>query len=59
MTTKPDITDAEAAIVRGVLRQHLPDGAWAYAFGSRGHGGARRYSDLDLALEWQRPLGWI
>ena len=26
-------------------------------FGSRAHGGARRYSDLDLALEWDRPLG--
>ena len=40
-----------------VLRAHLPAGARAYVFGSRAHGGARRYSDLDLALEWDRPLG--
>ena len=40
-----------------VLRAHLPPGARAYVFGSRAHGGARRYSDLDLALEWDRPLG--
>jgi uncharacterized protein len=26
-------------------------------FGSRARGGARQYSDLDLALEWDRPLG--
>ncbi len=32
-------------------------GARAYVFGSRAHGGARRYSDLDLALEWVQPLG--
>ena len=45
------------AIVRDVLRKHLPEGARALVFGSRAHGGARRYSDLDLALEWERPLG--
>ena len=39
------------------VNAHLPDGARAYVFGSRAHGGARRYSDLDLALEWDRPLG--
>ena len=40
-----------------ILRQYLPAGARAFVFGSRAHGGARRYSDLDLALEWERPLG--
>jgi predicted nucleotidyltransferase len=52
-----DIRPEHAAIVRQVLRTHLPPGARAYVFGSRAHGGARRYSDLDLALEWARPLG--
>ena len=46
--------DAEAAIVRGILLRHLPGRARAFVFGSRAHGGARRYSDLDLALEWDR-----
>jgi predicted nucleotidyltransferase len=49
--------DDHAAIVRCVLRRYLPAGARAFVFGSRAHGGARRYSDLDLALEWKRPLG--
>lgn len=52
-----DLREDHAAIVRAALRAHLPEGARAYVFGSRAHGGARRYSDLDLALEWVRPLG--
>jgi predicted nucleotidyltransferase len=56
MTAVLDIRDDHAAIVRDVLRQHLPPGARAYVFGSRARGGARRYSDLDLALEWDRAL---
>ena len=52
-----DLQDDHAAIVRAILREHLPAGAEVYVFGSRAHGGARRYSDLDLALEWDRPLG--
>jgi predicted nucleotidyltransferase len=57
MTAALDIRDDHAAILRGVLRTYLPPGARAYVFGSRAHGRARRYSDLDLALEWDRPLG--
>ena len=29
----------------------------AFVFGSRAHGGPRAYSDLDLAIEWDRPPG--
>jgi predicted nucleotidyltransferase len=57
MTATLDLREDHAAIVRGVLRAHLPQGARAYVFGSRVHGAAQRYSDLDLALEWDRPLG--
>jgi len=57
MTTTLDVRPEHAAILLGVLRQHLPAGARALVFGSRAHGGARQYSDLDLALEWDRPLG--
>jgi type I restriction enzyme S subunit len=57
MTARLDMRDDHAAIVRGVLRHYLPPGARAYVFGSRVQGEARQYSDLDLALEWDRPLG--
>jgi predicted nucleotidyltransferase len=57
MTVVPEVGDQYAAIIRDVLRAYLPEGARAYVFGSRAHGGARPYSDLDLALEWERPLG--
>jgi predicted nucleotidyltransferase len=57
MTAAVDLREDHAAILRAVLRAHLPEGARAYVFGSRAHGTARRYSDLDLALEWDRPLG--
>ncbi len=57
MTAALDLRNDHAAILRTVLRTHLPEGARAYVFGSRAHGGARQYSDLDLALEWHQPLG--
>ena len=57
MTATLDLPAAHAALLDAVLRAHLPEGARAYVFGSRAHGGARQYSDLDLALEWDRPLG--
>jgi len=57
MTQKLDLRDEHAAIIREVLRAHLSANARAYVFGSRAHGGARQYFDLDLALEWDRPLG--
>jgi predicted nucleotidyltransferase len=57
MTATLDIRPEHAAILRHILRLHLPDGARAFVFGSRAYGGARQYSDLDLALEWDRPLG--
>jgi len=57
MTAVLDISKEHAAIVRDVLRRCLPAGARAFIFGSRAHGGARRFSDLDLALAWDQPPG--
>ena len=57
MTWVLDIREEHARILRDVLRKLLPPQARAYVFGSRVHGSARRYSDLDLALEWSGPLG--
>jgi uncharacterized protein len=57
MNATLDLREDHTAILRNVLRAYLPVDARAYVFGSRARGGARRYSDLDLALEWDRPLG--
>src|SRR5271157_2595364 len=43
-------------IVVDILNAHLPHGSTAWVFGSRVTGRARRYSDLDLAIDAARPL---
>ena len=40
----------------GLLRAHLPSAAAVWVFGSRATGRARRYSDLDLAIDAGRRL---
>lgn len=50
-----DITPEHWAIVRDILRQHVPAYP-VWAFGSRVRGTARRYSDLDLAVITDAPL---
>lgn len=57
MTKAIDLSPPEQAIVRDILRAHLPPGTRAWVFGSRATATARRYSDLDLALEADKPLG--
>lgn len=57
MTATIEITKEHAAIVRDILRRYLPAGSRVLAFGSRVTGGARPYSDLDLAIEGSGPLG--
>jgi hypothetical protein len=43
-------------IVLAILDAHLPAGAAVWVFGSRVNGRARRYSDLDLAIDAGRRL---
>jgi uncharacterized protein len=43
-------------LVLDILRAHLPRSSKAWVFGSRATGRARRYSDLDLAIDAGRPL---
>jgi len=50
-----ELTDKQAALVRSILRQYFRHGE-AWIFGSRYHGGAKKFSDLDLALKSDRPL---
>jgi predicted nucleotidyltransferase len=57
MTVTLDLSEDHIAILRNVLSTYLPVDARAYVFGSRARGGARRYSDLDLALAWDQPFG--
>jgi len=56
MNATLDVQPDHLMLVRKILRQHLPQGARALIFGSRAHGDARPYSDLDLALDAGRPL---
>jgi len=47
----------ELAIIRAILRAHLPPGALVWAFGSRAGGGrVKPFSDLDLAIDSGRAL---
>jgi type I restriction enzyme S subunit len=43
-------------LVLDILHAHLPQGAKVWVFGSRATGRARRYSDLDLAIDAGRRL---
>jgi predicted nucleotidyltransferase len=56
VTRAIDLSPAELAIIREILRAHLPPTTRAWIFGSRATATARRYSDLDLALQWEKPL---
>ena len=53
-----DLAPQHIATVRAILRECAP-GCEVRAFGSRVTGGARRYSDLDLAVIGDAPLGLI
>lgn len=56
MTAGLDLRPEHLAIVHAILRRHVPHCA-VWAFGSRVKGTARPYSDLDLAVITERPLG--
>jgi len=44
------------AIVQAILQKHVSDRE-VWAFGSRAKGTAKEYSDLDLAILGEQPLG--
>ncbi len=50
-----DVAPAHWDTVRDILARHVP-GHEVWAFGSRVTGGARSYSDLDLAVVTETPL---
>lgn len=51
MSARLDITETDLGLVREILRRHLPAGVRVWVFGSRARGTARRFSDLDLAVD--------
>lgn len=58
MSGKPllDISDANLKIVRDILRRHVPE-AEVWAFGSRANWTAKEFSDLDLCIVTDKPVG--
>jgi len=53
---KIDICPHQWAIVQTILQKHVPDRE-VWAFGSRAKWTAKEYSDLDLAILGDQPLG--
>lgn len=56
MTAVLDVEPRWLALVREVLAERAPRPCRIYAFGSRVQGRARRFSDLDIAVDAGRPL---
>ncbi|HEX3862848.1 MAG TPA: nucleotidyltransferase domain-containing protein [Stellaceae bacterium] len=51
-----DLPAAHRQVAIDIMRQHLPPDSTVWVFGSRAAGQARRYSDLDLAIDAGRRL---
>jgi type I restriction enzyme S subunit len=51
-----DLNPRDWEIVRNILARHVPQYE-VWAFGSRAKGTAKKYSDLDLAIITDQPLG--
>jgi predicted nucleotidyltransferase len=51
-----DLTGDHRGLVVRILAAHLPQRSAAWVFGSRATGRARRFSDLDLAIDAGRRL---
>jgi uncharacterized protein len=56
MTARIDLSPEHRRIVLNLLAEYLPQGSEVWVFGSRATGRARRYSDLDLAINAGRHL---
>jgi uncharacterized protein len=51
-----DLPAVHRRLVLDILHANLPASAKIWVFGSRATGRARRYSDLDLAIDIGRPM---
>jgi predicted nucleotidyltransferase len=51
-----DLSAEHRRLVLDILRANLPPNTKVWLFGSRATGRARPYSDLDLAIDVDRPM---
>lgn len=51
-----DVSPEHYQIVCNILQKHLPPKSTVWIFGSRATGNARKFSDLDLAIDAGHPL---
>jgi uncharacterized protein len=51
-----ELSTTELATVKAILARHVP-GAEVWVFGSRATGQSKKYSDLDLCIKANHPLG--
>jgi predicted nucleotidyltransferase len=56
MTVRLNLSPQHHRIMLELLTERLPQGSTFWVFGSRATGRARRYSDLDLAIDAGRRL---
>ncbi len=50
------LADKELLEVKKILKDNIPNNSKVYAFGSRVTGDVKKYSDLDLALDFDRKI---
>jgi len=53
---KLDIAPSHLQFIQKILQDTLPAEATVWVFGSRATGAAKKYSDLDLAININKPL---
>lgn len=56
MITTIDILPSHLKIVKDILEKYLPANATVWVFGSRATGKAKKFSDLDLAIDIGKPI---
>jgi len=52
-----ELDSRQLALITTILKRHLSN-CEVYAFGSRVHGGARKFSGLDLVLKSEQAIEW-
>ena len=56
MTQSLDLKPDYIVTVKKILQRYLPSNSTAWIFGSRASGKAKRYSDIDIAIDAGQPL---
>lgn len=51
-----DLEPQHLELVKKILKQHLKNDAKVFVFGSRATGKAKKFSDLDLAIQYSQKI---